>query len=389
MTAQAKIRSVNPATSEVLGEVTSSTPEQVKSAVAAARKAQKAWRDLGVVKRVEAMQRLHDDMASRHEEFSKLIAKEMGHPVEKNIKSIEGASRRFQWNLDNAAKILAPETTYEDENELHQVHYEPFGVFGIITPWNYPLSNFGMTTVQPLLAGNTVVYKLSEEVPLFGQALNECFARAQIPEGVFNQVFGAGDVGELLARSDIDHLHFTGSTHIGKKIYQMAAERFIPATLELGGSDAGIVFEDAKIDDIVESIFWERFTNAGQTCCALKRLFVHQRRYDELVAKLIAFTKQQKIGDPLESGTTIGPMVSEKQRHLLAAQLDDAKAKGEKILQGGKSQALPGCAYFEPTLLTGLTPDMRASREELFGPVLPITPFTSEEEVIRLSNDTP
>ncbi len=383
------LRSINPATGEVLGEVPASTPEQVASAVAAARAAQPAWRALGVAGRVEILQKLHADFTANSNKLARLAALEMGSPITANLAVMKSRLEMMQWNLDSAAAILAPETTFEDDKQLHQVHFEPYGVFGIIVPWNVPFSNFIRTTLQPLLAGNTVVYKMSEEVPLFAQALSESFARAGVPAGVFNQVFGAGEVGEALVTSAIDHLHFTGSTAVGKKLYRIAAEKFIPITLELGGSDAGIVFEDADIPRMIPAIFRARFANSGQICSALKRLFVHHSRAGELIAKLREYTQQQKIGSPQDADTVLGPLVSEKQKELIVAQLDDAKAKGAQILLDDASAIPAKGAYFEPVLLGGVTPAMRAGTEELFGPVLPIATFETEDEAIRLANATP
>jgi acyl-CoA reductase-like NAD-dependent aldehyde dehydrogenase len=379
------VRSINPATEEVLGEVAISTPEQIQESVAAARKAAPAWRALGAAGRVEVLRRLYDDFAAHREELATLISKEMGRPIEGSRKSIDAPLATMKWNLDHAVENLAPETTFENEKQLHQIYYEPYGVFGVIAPWNYPLSNFVMTALQPLIAGNTVVYKASEEVPLFGKALNEAFARAKVPAGVFGQVFGGGEVGEALVRA-VDHVHFTGSTAVGQKLYKIAAERFIPITLELGGSDAGIVFEDADIDRMIEPIFWAKFVNSGQRCCSLKRLYVHQSRYQELVAKLSDYMRKQKIGDPLDTSTKLGPMVSDKQKKLIAAQVDDAKAKGAKILAGEDIKVPAVGAYYPPLLVANLKPDMRASCEELFGPVLPIIPFADEAEAVRLAN---
>lgn len=384
-----KIGSTNPATLEFLGEVPTSSPSEVKNAIAAARKAQPSWQSLGVTGRVKELEKLYDYLNENREHYAQLETREMGRPIQGSRSSIAWALRQFQWNLKNAAQNLAPETTYEDEKQIHQIHFEPYGVAGVITPWNFPLSNFVMGALQTLLAGNTVVYKLSEEVPLFGQALDKAWTEAQLPKGVFVQVYGAGDVGELLARGDIDLLHFTGSSSVGKKLYMIAAEKFIPVTLELGGSDAGIVFADADIDRMVQPIFWAKFINAGQICCGLKRLFVHESRYQELVSKLAKFISDQKVGDPNDESTVIGPLVSETQRKRLADQLEDAKKKGVEILFGGKAPSESKGTYFEPTLLANVKEDMRAYREELFGPVLPVAPFKSEDEAVRLANDTP
>jgi succinate-semialdehyde dehydrogenase/glutarate-semialdehyde dehydrogenase len=388
MCADSVLKSINPATNEVLGEVPVSTPEQIIAAVAAARKAFPAWRALGAEGRVKILQKLYDDFAVHRNELLQLMAREMGWPISHAARTFDTPQERLRWNIENAAKTLAHETTFEDAKQLHQIHYEPFGVYAVIAPWNSPLSNFSLTALQPLVAGNTVVYKASEEVPLFGQALNAAFKRAGVPDGVFGQVFGDGTVGEALVPADIDHVHFTGSTAVGKKLYQIAAEKFIPITLELGGSDAGLVFEDADIDRMIGPIFWAKFVNSGQICSSLKRLFVHQSRYDELVTKLQAFVKKQKVGDPLDQGTGMGPLVSEKQKKLLRAQLQDALGKGAKVLLDAKDKIPSQGCYFEPVLLSGVTKNMRAGCEELFGPILPIATFANEDEAIRLANDT-
>jgi succinate-semialdehyde dehydrogenase / glutarate-semialdehyde dehydrogenase len=384
-----KIDSINPANFEILGDIVTSTPEDINEATVAAMVAQPAWQALGVVRRVKELQKLYAHFSQKRELYAQLETKEMGRPIQGSRSSIDWALNQFRWNLEHAAAWLAPETSFEDERQVHQVHFEPYGVAGVITPWNFPLSNFVMGALQLLIAGNTVVYKLSEEVPLFGKALDEAWQAAGLPRGVFNQVYGAGDVGELLAHSDINVLHFTGSSSVGKKLYVIAAEKFIPITLELGGSDAGIVFEDADIDRMIEPIFWAKFINAGQICCGLKRLFVQESRFEELVQKLSDFVVQKKVGNPNDESTTIGPLVSEKQRELLISQVKDAREKGATVIIGGKTLGSSKGAFFEPTLLTGVKPEMRAYHEELFGPVLPVAPFHSEEEAIQLANDTP
>ncbi|HEU0117789.1 MAG TPA: aldehyde dehydrogenase family protein [Alphaproteobacteria bacterium] len=388
MGAAAKLVSINPSNGQVLGEVESSTTDQLVAAVTAARKAFPAWRALGAEGRVKILQKLFNDFNAHKDELLQLMAKEMGWPIAHAARTFDAPQDRLKWNIENAARLLAPETTMETDKQLHQVHYEPWGVYAVIAPWNSPLSNFSLTALQPLVAGNTVVYKASEEVPLFGKALNESFKRAGVPDGVFGQVFGGPDIGEALMHSDIDHIHFTGSTAVGKKLYQIAAERFLPITLELGGSDAGLVFEDADIDRMIGPIFWEKFLNTGQICSSLKRLFVHESRYEELITKLKAFIATQKIGDPLDKSTAMGPLVSEKQKKLLADQLQDAIGQGAKVLLDERDKLPKQGCYFEPVLLGGVTKQMRAGCEELFGPVLPIATFKTDDEAVRMANDT-
>ncbi|MEM8833414.1 MAG: aldehyde dehydrogenase family protein [Pseudomonadota bacterium] len=384
------IVSYNPENLNILGEVEVSSIQNVHDAVQKAREAQQDWKALGVAGRVKLLRKLYDYLESNKDKFSLLETQEMGRPIDSSISSVDWGLERIKWNLDNAEEILAPETIFEDSDHLHQMFYEPYGVFGVITPWNFPLSNFVMGALQPLIAGNTVVYKSSEEVPLNGQALGEAFAESGIPEGVFSQVYGAGDVGEALARSDIDFIHFTGSSAVGKKLYAIAAEKFIPVTLELGGSDAGIVFEDAVLSpEILESIFWAKFVNCGQICCGLKRLLVHESRVEEVTEKLKELIASKKLGSTEEEGVVFGPLAAKRQQDLLVEQVEDAKAKGAEILMGGKvPEEFSSGAYYEPTLMTGVTPEMRIYEEEVFGPVLPIYFFKTEEEAIEETNRT-
>jgi acyl-CoA reductase-like NAD-dependent aldehyde dehydrogenase len=383
-----KIGSTNPATYELIGDVETSSPKDVTSAIERARAAQPAWNKLGITGRVKEMEKLYEYLSAHKEELAELETKEMGKPISGSRGSVAWALKHFKWDLKNAEQSLAPETTYEDDKELHEVHHEPYGVAGVITPWNFPLSNFVMGAVQALIAGNTVVYKVSEEVPLYGQALERAWQEAKLPKDVFIEVYGAGDVGELIARSGIDLLHFTGSSAVGKKLYAIAGEKFIPVVLELGGSDAGIVFEDADIDKMIEPIFWAKFVNAGQICCGLKRLFVHKSRYDELAKKLSTFVAKQSFGDPSNEKTIIGPLVSEKQRKQLESQVEDARTKGCEFILGGNMKPHEKGAYVEPTIIGNVKQNMRAYTEELFGPVLPIAAFEDEAQVIEMANNT-
>jgi acyl-CoA reductase-like NAD-dependent aldehyde dehydrogenase len=396
MTAQAPrqvdrftIVSTNPGRNyELVGEVRVSSAAEIAVAVREARAAQPAWQALGVAGRVKALEAVPSLFEQHRQEIAEIIAREMGAPAARADGSTSWALNRMRWNLDNAAVCLAPEVTFENAEEIHKVFYEPLGVAAVITPWNFPQSNFVMGAFQPLLAGNTVVYKLSEEVPMFGQLLDRLLVAAKLPAGVFTQVYGDGRVGEALARSDIDAIFFTGSSAVGRKLYKIGAEKFIPVHLELGGSDAGIVCEDANIDEAVPQIFDARFYNNGQICCGLKRLIVHVTRFDEIVQKLTSYIKARRIGDPLQEDTELGPLVAQRQVDLLKAQVEDARTQGATIVVGGREPPGFKGAYYEPTLITGIKPSMSVWKEEVFGPVLPVVSYKTEDEAITLANDT-
>lgn len=373
---------------QVLGEVDVSTQLEINAAVQKARLASKGWQDTGIKGRVSAIKRVLDVIKNRQSEIDLLTSKEMGKPISQSRSSTAWSIDHLNWYLENAEKLLASTITLENEKEIHLQAYEAYGVAAVITPWNFPLSNFVMGAVQTLLAGNTVVYKISEEVPLFGKLLDSIIADSELPDGVFSQVYGAGDVGELLAQSDIDLLFFTGSSAVGQKLYQIAAQKFIPCILELGGSDAGIVFEDTDIDASINDIFWAKFINNGQICCGLKRLLVEESRIAEVTEKLQVHIAKLKVGLPTEEDVSFGPLVAKRQVDLLAAQVEDAKAKGAITIPCLEIPAELDGAYYPPTLLVGVKPNMRAWTEELFGPVLSIIPFKTEQEAIAIANAT-
>ena len=374
---------------QILGKVTIASQADIQKAITATRAVQPVWRALGPAGRAAELRKLYSYIFANRTRFEELETREMGRPIMESRGTFDWGFAQFAWNLDHAEGVLAPTTTYEDEKSLHQTVYEPYGVVGSIAPWNFPFSNWIMGALQPLLAGNAVVYKPSEEVPLSAQAIADAWVQAGLPRDVFCIVHGGGEVGEMLARAFVDFIDFTGSFRTGQHIYKIAAERFVPVRLELGGSDAGIVFDDCDIDAILEPIFWAKFVNCGQICCGLKRLFVQRKAFPAVAEKLVAFVRAQKIGDPMNADTLIGPLVAKRQRDLLCEQVDDARAKGAKVLCGGATLPNTEGYYYKPTVLTDVVPAMRAYHEELFGPVLPLWSFDTEEEAVQLANATP
>jgi len=386
-----KIISLNPSKNyEVIGEVYASTHDEINEKVAHARKAQPAWSRLTVGERITFLKKVSQGFTARRNDIRSIMAQEMGMPVGVSDKiEIDMALRYMQGYLDYAEQWLAPEITYEDEKEIHTLFFEARGVAGLSIPWNYPFSIFVWGVIQNLIVGNTVVAKHSEECPLLAQLLEEIMLSADLPEGVFNMIYGEGsDVGEYLMKSSIDLIWFTGSTGVGRHLNQIAAPKLIPAILELGGSAAGIVFEDADIPMAIESIYFNRFMNSGQTCDALKRLMVQRTIFDDVVQKLKDVILAKKVGPAEDPSTDIGPLVAERQVVGIEQQVADAIQKGAQIIIGGKRPSHLQGAYYEPTLLTNITFDMAVWKEEVFGPVLPIVPFDSEDETIQLANDS-
>lgn len=384
-----KLISTNPAKNyEVIGSVNISTSQEIKQKVSAANKAKSTWKELGVAKRIKLLNPLYDEFIKRKKEIALLTSKEIGTPVNDALGDLEWDQGYFKWFLDNGEKYLSDEITYKDNKQTHKIIYEPIGVAAVIVPWNFPWANFLWGVIPNLIAGNTVVFKHSEECPLSGKLFEEMVKKINLPNGVFSEVYGAGEVGELLVNQEIDLIWFTGSSKIGNHLYKIAGRKFIKAVLEMGGSNPGIVFEDADLNGIIDKIYTKRFMNCGQVCDALKRLTVHKSIFNQAVIKLKAIAESIIVGDPENKKTQMGPLVAKRQLDLLESQVEDAVKKGARIITGGKRPKNLKGAYYLPTILTNVKRDMRLWKEEVFGPVLVVVPFNTEEEAIKLANDT-
>lgn len=383
-----KLVSTNPSTNEVLGEVEVTTREEIDAKVKSARQAQKSWKESGIEGRNKILRNFFDLIEKNKQELAELQSTEMGMTISEAVGDVEGSIAYLRWYSDHAAEHLAPYVTYEDDTEIHRVYREPRGVVASIIPWNFPLANFVWQCGQSLVAGNVVILKHSEEVPLFEKSIEELSIEAKLPKGVLSFVYGDGKVGDLLAHSDIDMLCFTGSTNVGKYLYTVAAEKFIPVVMEMGGSAPGIIFADANLPEVIDTVYANRFMGGGQMCDGLKRLIVHKSRFDEVVSLISEKIKSKKIGLAIDETTEVGPLVAERQVKALEIQVEDARSKGANILTGGKRPDGLNGAFYEPTLITGVTKDMKVWTEEVFGPVLPVVSFETVEEAIELANDT-
>lgn len=385
------LESKNPARNfESLGSVHITLQKDISGIVQKARTAQPAWQKIGLEGRISTLQKLFDVLKLHRNEFVQRTSIEMGMPVGLSENIVDGGLEKMAWDLKNAPDILKPVTLFDDGTEINEQIFEPFGVMACIVAWNFPFGNFTTSVVPALIAGNTVVMKYSEEVPMFSKYLENIIHESNIlPEGVINFIYGDGITGSYLCEEEVDLISFTGSSETGKKIYAAAAQKLMPACLELGGSSPGIVFEDCSItDNLIESIFWKRFLNSGQFCDGLKRLIVHHTLFDECVKKLSLFAATIRIGDPLDPTTQLGPLVAERQVQKLESQIQDSVKMGAKIICGGKRPSILQGAYFEPTILTGITHDMPVWREEIFGPALPIISFQNYDDAISLAHDT-
>lgn len=380
--------SINPSNNQILGKVKVSSTKEVHQKVQMARNASKAWKELGLAGRIKELKKVIRVLDKRKKEFAELASKEMGMPISQSTHDATGIVEYFNWNLENAEKYLSPEIVYEDKEMVHKVFYEPYGVAAVITPWNFPASNFAWMCIQNLIVGNTIVFKDSEAVPLCGRFIESVFEEAKLPKGVFSEVYGEGEVGNTLVHDDIDLICFTGSSNTGQRLYKIGAEKFIKVLLELGGSAPGIVFEDAKVDKIIDTIYANRFDNCGQICDGLKRLIVHSNKVDEVVAKLIAKLQTVRIGDAMDFKTDIGPLVSVKQLDALKEQVTDSLKRGARATYVKQVPNDLKGNYYPPTILTNINRAHKVWIEEVFGPVLPIVTFETEDQALELANDT-
>lgn len=387
-----QLNSLNPSRNyEVIGNVDISSSDEIRQKVVDAHAAQPGWAKLDFKGRNEILEQLFQEFKKRKDEIGTMVSQEMGMPasIRDKVDLTDAGLVYMRGYLDFAEQWLAPQKIYEDNKEIHYMFFEPRGVVASSVPWNFPFCNFIWGVMQNLVVGNTVIFKHSEECPLTGKLLEDIIQSVGLPKGVFNQVYGDGSsVGEVIMNSQIDMIYFTGSTKVGKHLYQIAASKLIPVVLELGGSAPAIVFEDADLDNTIELLYFNRYANSGQTCDGLKRLIVHKSIINKVVDKLKKLLESKKVGDAQDPKTDIGPLVAERQLVALESQVEDAIKKGAKVIIGGKRPSGLSGAYYEPTILVDVTKDMRVWKEEVFGPVLPVVSFNTEEEAIDLANDT-
>lgn len=384
-----KIISVNPGNNyEVVGDVFMTMPDEIAKKVDAANNAKKLWKTVGLNGRIKLLIPLIGLIEKRKEEIALMITREMGKPIKESRDDISWDISYLKSFFELGAQYLKDEVTYSSGTALHTIVYEPIGSAAVITPWNFPFDMFLWGVIPNLIAGNTVVFKHSEETPLIGKIAEELMDLLKLPAGVFSEVYGDGSVGAQLVNEDIDFIWFTGSSAVGRKLFELTGKKFIKSTLEMGGSNPAILCEDIDIKDTLKKIYRKRFLNNGQVCDAVKRLIVHENIFDEVVHELKLIIESKVVGMPEDKKTDLGSLVSKKQLMALEAQVKDALTKGATLITGGKRPTDLKGAYYLPTILTGVTSNMDVWKEEVFGPVLPVISFKTEEEAVRLANDT-
>ena len=388
-----KVVSVNPATGELLREFECVAESDVHAAVARARAAQPAWNELGVRRRVPVLREFQRLLHERKSEVATLIAREAGKPqVEALLTEVLVVLDATRFCAENAFAVLREQPVPHDnlamKTKTGRILREPHGVIGIISPWNYPFSIPATESLSALVTGNAVVLKPSELTSLTALELASLLHKAGVPEDVFQVIVGDGATGSALLDSAIDKLVFTGSAATGKRIAQAAAARLLPVVLELGGKDPMLVLKDADVDVASSGAVWGAFANCGQACLSVERCYVHRSLYDVFLEACVRKTKQLHVGNGIDPQTEIGPLIYERQLRNVESHVEDARARGARVLTGGSRLTHLGANFYAPTVLADVTHAMHIMREETFGPVLPVMPFDTEDEAIQLANDS-
>ena len=383
----------DPATGEMIREFVCADTSAVHETVARARAAQGEWASTSLNRRLGVVREFQRLVNDRKSQIARTITSETGKPIAEALLTevlvvLDGARFLLNTSHDFLRDEPIPHGGLATKTKRGKLVREPHGVIGIISPWNYPFSIPTTEALAALVTGNAVVLKPSELTPLSALELSSLLRDAGLPEGVFQFVIGDGATGAALVVSDIDKLVFTGSVATGKRIAQAAAARLLPVVLELGGKDPMIVLEDADIDVASSGAVWGAFVNAGQTCLSVERCYVHKNIYDKFIAECVETTRQLRAGNGMDPQTDVGPLIHEGQLHIVEDHVKDAIAQGARILAGGERLQSLGQNFYAPTVLSGVTHDMRIMREETFGPVLPIMQFESDDEAVLLANDS-
>ena len=380
----------NPARGDVLTEVADLSRAQVAGAIAQAEAAQKEWAKLTGKERAVILRRWFDLMMDSAEDLGKILTAEQGKPLTEAVGEIGYGASFIEFFGEQAKRVYGETIPGHQRDKRITVLKQPIGVAASITPWNFPNAMITRKAAPALAAGCAFVARPSEETPLSALALAVLADRAGIPAGVFNVVpsVNASEIGkEFCENPGVRKLTFTGSTQVGRILLRQAADQVMKCSMELGGNAPFIVFDDADLDAAVEGAMMCKFRNNGQTCVCANRIYVQTGVYDAFAAKLKAATEALSVGDGLSEGVTTGPLINEKAVVKVQDHIADVTAHGGQVLTGGLPHDLGG-TFFQPTIVTGVTQDMKVAQEETFGPLAPLFKFEDEDDVIAMANDT-
>ncbi len=379
----------NPATAETLGVIPNMGAAETRRAIAAAAKALPPWAARTAKDRAIVLRRWYELMLQHQDDLAILMTAEQGKPLAESKGEIAYAASFVEWFAEEGKRLYGDIIPGHQSDKRIMVLRQPIGVVAAITPWNFPSAMITRKAGPALAAGCSLVLKPATQTPFSALALAELGARAGIPPGVFNVVTGSAAAigGEMTANPTVRKVTFTGSTEIGKKLMVQCAGTLKKLSLELGGNAPFIVFDDADLDAAIQGAIASKYRNTGQTCVCANRLLVQEGVYEEFSGKLAAAVGKLRVGDGLKGATDQGPLIDAKAVAKVEEHVADALRKGAKVALGGKRHELGG-TFFEPTILTGVTPEMLVAREETFGPVAPLFKFKSEAEAIAMANDT-
>ena len=383
-TAPSSLDVINPATGQVFARCPAAGRDELDSAVAAARRAFPAWRDLSYGDRAGRIRGFCESLKQHQDELARLLTMEQGKPIAQAKDEIVRAATQSEGMTKIA---IVPELLEDNAQRRIELQWFPLGVAAIITPWNAPINLAAGPLTSALYTGNCVVLKPSPYTPLCTLKLGE-IAREHFPRGVVNVLAGGDDLGRWMTEHPgIDKIGFTGSVEAGKQVMAAAAKTLKRVTLELGGNDAAIVLDDVDAKAIAPKLFFASFVNSGQVCMAIKRIYAHERVYDALCLALADEARKAKVGSGLEPDTQLGPIQNREQYDRVIGILDDAKRSGARILAGGEVPATDGY-FLPPTIVADVDEHSRLVREEQFGPIVPVLKFSDEADALRRANDT-
>ncbi|HVP44826.1 MAG TPA: succinic semialdehyde dehydrogenase [Terriglobales bacterium] len=392
ITAQ-RLAVLDPATGELLRELEVAGAQDVRAAVERARAAQPEWERLGVHRRTATLRAFQRRLYESKEAVAELISREAGKPVTEGLLTeVLVVLDTATFLMENAHELLRDEPIPHGNPVMKSkrawLRREPYGVIGVISPWNYPFSTPAAEVLAALVAGNTVVLKPSEFTPLCALELHQLLLASGVPSDVLQVVVGEGPTGAALSASAVNKLIFTGSVATGKRVAQAAAQRLVPVVLELGGKDPMIVLDDADVEVVSSGAVWGAFVNSGQACLSVERCYVHRSIYEKFVQACVRKTESLRVGNGRDPETDVGPMIHQRQLQTVEAHIEEARARGARVLAGGRRLPELGPNFFAPTVIADVDHSMRLMREETFGPVLPLMPFDSDDEAVGLANDS-
>jgi len=379
---------INPYNQELVYEIRYDDGAMLEKKVDTACQAFEKWRRLPLEVRAQHVRLGIDSFRAATKEIAREVSLQMGKPILQAEKEVVTCCERAEYMLSIAAKTLAPEILPAKESFHLRIEHVPLGVVLDLAAWNYPLLIPVNVVVPALLAGNVVLLKHSAKTPRCGAHFETAFGSPEIPGLLTNLVLNHENVAKLLADSRLSHVAFTGSVEGGHEIYRQAAQRFIEAGLELGGKDPAYVAEDADLPFAVENVIDGACYNAGQSCCAVERVYVHRKLYDEFLDRAKTMLEQYRMGDPLDSSTTLGPLANRSALDLLERQVSDAVRSGARLLLGGKQISETRGNFFPPTLLADVPNDAEVMQEESFGPIVPVLAVQGDEEAVERMQDT-